>query len=370
MALPVSRLLDPIKIFKKITMKKILLYLLSLGMALSCLCLSSCERQPKKYAAHTFDYFDTITSITGYAKNEEEFSAVCADIFRMLEEYHRLYTVYERYEGMENLRTVNELSDGTHRTVKVDARIIDLLIYAKEMYEKTDGRTNVAMGSVLSVWHEYRERGMKDPKNASLPPYDLLENASLHTDIDRMEIDRENGTVTLTDPAMRLDAGAIAKGYAVEMIAKALEEKNIVGYLLNVGGNVRAVGAKPDGSPWTVGIENPDINASDPYAAYLRLSDESVVTSGSYQRYYNVDGKRYHHIIDPETLFPAQGYLSVSVVCKSSAMGDALSTALFCMTYEEGLALINATEGAEAMWIFSDGEKRYSEGFSSHTLQK
>lgn len=365
-----SGMLDLIKIFKKITMKKILFYLLSLGMILSCLCLSSCERQPKKYTSHTFDYFDTVTSITGYAKSEEEFNAVCADIFRMLEEYHRLYTVYERYGNLENLCTVNELTDGAHRTVKVDERIIDLLVYAKEMHGKTDGKTNVAMGSVLSVWHEYREKGMKDPKNALLPPYDLLENASLHTDIDRMEIDRENGTVTLTDPAMRLDVGAIAKGYAVEMIACALEERNISGYLLNVGGNVRTIGAKPDGSPWTVGIENPDINASDPYAAYLSLADGSVVTSGTYQRYYTVDGKRYHHIIDPETLFPAQGYLSVSVVCKSSAMGDALSTALFCMSYEEGLALINATEGAEAMWIFSDGEKRFSEGFSSYTLSK
>lgn len=347
-------------------MRKILLYLLAFGTIASCLALSFCQKQPKKYTSHSFDYFDTVTSVTGYARSEEEFNAVCADIFAMLAEYHRLYTVYERYEGMENLCTVNELTNGSHRTVQVDERIIDLLLYAKEMHEKTRGNVNIAMGSVLSVWHEYREKGLDDPKNAALPPMDTLEQAALHTDIDLVEIDRENGTVTLPDPAMRLDVGAIAKGYAVEMIAQALEANGTGSYLLNVGGNVRTVGSKPDGSPWLIGIENPDEYADDPYAEYISLAGESVVTSGSYQRYYFVDGKNYHHIIDPETLMPAEGYLSVSVICKSSAEGDALSTALFCMSLEEGLALIDSIEGAEAMWILSDGEKHYSKGFDTY----
>ena len=347
-------------------MRKILLYLLAFGTIASCLALSFCRKQPQKYTSHSFDYFDTVTSVTGYARSEEEFNAVCADIFAMLGEYHRLYTVYERYEGTENLCTVNELTDGAHRTVQVDERIIDLLLYAKEMHEKTDGNVNIAMGSVLSVWHEYREKGLEDPKNAALPPMDTLEQAALHTDIDLVEINEENGTVTLLDPAMRLDVGAIAKGYAVEMIAQALEANGIGGYVLNVGGNVRTVGAKPDGSPWLIGIENPDEYADEPYAEYISLAGESVVTSGSYQRYYSVDGKNYHHIIDPEALMPAEGYLSVSVICKSSAEGDALSTALFCMSLEEGLALVDSTEGAEAMWILSDGEKRYSKGFDAY----
>jgi thiamine biosynthesis lipoprotein len=347
-------------------MRKILLYLLAFGTIASCLALSFCRKQPKKYTSHSFDYFDTVTSVTGYARSEEEFNAVCADIFAMLAEYHRLYTVYERYEGMENLCTVNELTNGSHRTVQVDERIIDLLLCAKEMHEKTRGNVNIAMGSVLSVWHEYRKKGLDDPKNAALPPMDTLEQAALHTDIDLVEIDRENGTVTLPDPAMRLDVGAIAKGYAVEMIAQALEANGTGSYLLNVGGNVRTVGSKPDGSPWLIGIENPDEYADDPYAEYISLAGESVVTSGSYQRYYFVDGKNYHHIIDPETLMPAEGYLSVSVICKSSAEGDALSTALFCMSLEEGLALIDSIEGAEAMWILSDGEKHYSKGFDTY----
>ena len=326
---------------------------------------SSCKRE-SKYSRYSFDYFDTVTTVTGYAKSQKEFDLVCADIFSMLEEYHRLFTVYERYEGTENLCTVNESENGVHRTVTVDQKIIDLLLYAKEMYQVTDGKVNIAMGSVLSVWHEYRSRSEKDPANASLPPMELLSEAADHTDINRIQIDEQACTVTLEDPHMKLDVGAIAKGYAVEMIAQALESQNIGGYVLNVGGNVRCIGAKPDGSSWLIGIENPDEAATEPYAETIRLVGETVVTSGSYQRYYIVDGKRYHHIIDPETLFPSEGYLSVSIICQSSALGDALSTALFCMSFEDGLALIGSLNGAEAMWVFPNGEKRFSDGFSAY----
>ena len=238
------------------------------------------------------------------------------------------------------------------------------------MYTTTGGKVNVAMGSVLSIWHDYREQGLEEPWAAKLPPMDELTQAAAHTDINNVIIDEESSTVFLSDPLMKLDVGAIAKGYAVEMVARSLEEKNISGYVINVGGNVRTVGLKGDGNKWTVGIENPEENEDVPYLAYLELSDRSLVTSGSYQRYYTVDGKRYHHIIDPETLMPSDGYLSVSIVCKSSAMGDALSTALFCMTLEDGIELINSIDDAEAMWVMPDGTKHYSANFDSYTSTK
>ena len=347
-------------------MRKHRLTALILALCLLASSLASCEKKEEKFVEYSLDYFDTVTIITGYEKTKEEFDAVTEAALNLLREYHRLYTIYSSYDGLENLCTINKLYDGAHRVVTVDQRIIDMLLYAREAYDLTGGKLNIAMGSVLSVWHEYREKGLDDPKNAALPPMDTLEQAALHTDIDLVEINEENGTVTLLDPAMRLDVGAIAKGYAVEMIAQALEANGTGSYVLNVGGNVRTVGSKPDGSPWLIGIENPDEYADDPYAEYISLAGESVVTSGSYQRYYFVDGKNYHHIIDPETLMPAEGYLSVSVICKSSAEGDALSTALFCMSLEEGLALIDSIEGAEAMWILSDGEKHYSKGFDTY----
>ena len=329
--------------------------------------LVGCEAKKEKFSTYSFEYFDTVTSIVGYAESQEEFDAISAEILSELGEYHRLFTIYDRYEGLENLCTINELSDGAHRVVKVDGRIIEMLTYAKEMYEKTGGRVNVAMGSVLSVWHDYREAGRDEPWAAELPPMDKLRAAAEHTDINDLVIDEEASTVFLADPKMRLDVGAIAKGYAVEMVARSLERQGITGYVLNVGGNVRTVGTKGDGEAWTAGIDNPDGDADNPYFALVSLAGESLVTSGSYQRYYVVDGKPYHHIIDPETLMPSEGFTSVSVLTKSSALGDALSTALFCMTVEEGLALVESLEGVEVLWVLSDGTRLESSGFAAYT---
>ncbi len=309
------------------------------------------------------DYFDTVITIVGYERTEEEFNTVADEILAQFAEYHRLYSIYHRFDGLENLCTINDLVDGAHRTVRVDKRIIDMLVYAKEMYAVTGGTVNVAMGSVLSLWHSYRELGTDNPAEASLPPMEKLIAAAEHTDISSLVIDTKNSTVTLTDPLMRLDVGAIAKGYATECVARSLEERGITGYVLNVGGNVRAIGTKPDGTPWSVGVENP---LGEEYLAYLQLNGESVVTSGSYQRYYYVGGKPYHHIIHPDTLMPAEGFLSVSVICKDSGLGDAMSTALFCLTLDEGLILVESMPGVEAMWVTDDGTKTVSSGFNEY----
>lgn len=349
---------------------KLISLLTVICLFLPCLSLAACKKEPplEKFSAYSFDYFDTVTTVTGYAEDKEAFDEVANGILAELKEYHRLFTIYHRFEGLENLCTVNELVDGAHRTVKVDERIIDLLLYAKEMYDLTGGHLNIAMGSVLSIWHDYRTEGMNDPISAKLPPMEALRAAAEHTDIEKLVIDEENGTVTITDPKMKLDVGAIAKGYAVERVAQSLEQKDITGYVINVGGNVRTVGAKPDGAGWTVGIENPLDNGED-YLGYLTLSGESLVTSGSYQRYYLVNGERYHHIIHPDTLMPAEGFVSVSILTKHSGKGDALSTALFCMSLEEGQALIESLPDTEAQWVLPDGTIYNSSGWNTYTTE-
>ena len=339
-------------------------------MLLSCLVLTSCKKQKTKYSEYSLDYFDTVTTITGYEESREDFERVCGEVLAALGEYHRLFTIYHRFEGLENLCTVNELVGGEHRVVTVDRRIIDMLLYAKEMYQKTDGAVNVAMGSVLSVWHEYRTAGLDEPWAAVLPPMERLREAAEHVDIDKLVIDEENSTVYISDPQMTLDVGAVAKGYAVEMVAQSLEAKGISGYVINVGGNVRTVGTKPDGEAWLAGVENPVEGASETYVVYLGLAGESVVTSGSYQRFYTVGDKNYHHIIDRETLMPAEGYLSVSVVCKSSAEADALSTALFCMPLDKGMALVESLDSVEVLWITDDEERHFSSGFSKYVTER
>lgn len=329
-------------------------------LALLLASMTACKPKLEKFSTYSMDYFDTVTSISGYAASQEEFDAIADQILAELAICDRLYSIYDLYEGVNNLYVVNRLTDGAHSVVEVDGRIIDMLQYAKEAYELTGGTVNVAMGSVLSIWHDYRTAGIDEPWNAELPPMDKLREAAEHTDINDLIIDEEAGTVFLADPKMRLDVGAIAKGYAVEMIAQSLEEQGVSGYQLNVGGNVRTIGAKGDGTLWKVGITDP---LTDGYLAILEVESVSVVTSGSYQRYYWVDGVRYHHIIHPETLMPSDCFSSVSVVTKSSALGDALSTALFCMDVEEGLALIESLPDVEAIWLLPDGTKVESGGF-------
>lgn len=351
-------------------MKKFIAILL----VFSCLFLSACDGtvsgEPKeKFSTYYFDYFDTATSVVGYEKTRRDFDSVCTDIEALLKEYHRLYDIYTVYDGINNIATVNSVVDGEHKEVEVDKKIIDLLSFAKKMYSETDGNVNVAMGSVLSIWHRYREAGTENPLKAELPPMDKLQAASKHINIDDVIINEEKSTVYLADPQMSLDVGAVAKGYAVEKIALFLEEKGISGYIINVGGNVRTVGSKGDGEPWTVGIENPNLESSEDYIAYLHLQGEAVVTSGVYQRYYTVDGKAYHHIIDPETLMPKENFKSVSILCKDSAVGDALSTAVFTMSFEDGYALIERLDGVEAVWVLNNGEMKYSTGFEKYTFE-
>ena len=346
-------------------MKRLLSIIILLSFALTSCRTAEGEAHKTKYTAYSFDYFDTATTVIGYTATEEEFSAVVDKIYAELSAYHKLYDIYKTYEGVENLCTLNY-----EKEIKADEKIVDMLLYARETYYKTDGKVNVAMGSVLSIWHSYRRRGTNDPAAAELPPMEKLQAAAEHTDIEKMIIDTENMTVRLEDPEMKLDVGAIAKGYAVEMTAKMLSDEGYENFLLNVGGNIRAVGTKAGGEKWTVGIENPDTeNEDEPYIEYLGISGTSLVTSGSYQRYYYVAGERYHHIIDPETLMPGTNYVSVSVLCESSALGDALSTALFSMTLDEGMKLIGEMDGAEAMWTLPGGEKKYSEGFKAHTVE-
>ncbi len=341
---------------------------ISLFLALLCLCLnivalSSCTGEKKeKYYFHSFDYFDTATTVIGYANSQDEFDTICEDIKAELEEYHKLYTIYNSYEGINNICALNKLENGVHQELKVDKKIIDLLIFSKEIYKKTEGEVNVAMGSVLSIWHKHRNYGLNNPEKATLPEIADLKKASEHTDINDIIINEEESTVFLADPLMTLDVGAVAKGYAVQKIAESLASKGITDYLLNIGGNVKGV-SKIDGEVWKVGIENPDKESAQAYIQELEITNESVVTSGSYQRFYVVDGKSYHHIIDSETLMPCEKFASVSVICEDSGLADALSTSLFLMDYEDGKKLVESIDGVKAMWVFHNGDIKKTKNF-------
>lgn len=282
-------------------MKRILALFMAVVTALS---FAGCGiKQPMhRYQAEFMTLFDTVTQLVGYAETEEKFGEQVQVIYDELEIYHQLYDIYKDYEGIHNIKTIND--NAGIQPVKVDRRIIDILLLGKEIYKETDGKLNIAFGSVLSIWHIYRTIGIEKPENAKLPSLEELSAANEHVDIDKVIIDEEASTVYLEDKDMSLDIGSIGKGYAVEQAARKAEAAGVTSMLMSVGGNIRAIGTRADGTQWKVGIQNPfDVNGE--YLEKVCVEDVSLVTSGDYQRYFEVEGKKYHHIIDPDTLFPA-----------------------------------------------------------------
>jgi len=328
----------------------------------ACVLLSGCafgqeNGTEKQFNATFLTLFDTVTTIVGQAESQEAFSETAQQIHDRLLEYHQLFDIYNEYEGLNNLKTVND--NAGIAPVRVDGRIIELLKDCRAYYDLTGGKVNVAMGSVLQLWHEARNAALDDPANAALPDLQALEAAAVHTSWDCVVIDEDASTVYISDPEMRLDVGAVAKGWSVQRVAENAQS----GLLISVGGNVCATGPKDaSGTAWVVGVQNPD--GGDDYLHTIYVTDQSVVTSGDYQRYYVVGGEIYHHIIDPESLMPAKHWRTVTIVCGDSGLADALSTALFVLPQEQGLALLEKCS-AEAMWVGLNGEKLYSPGFEA-----
>lgn len=333
--------------------------LLLLAAALLC-GLFGCGRT--RYTRSYYDYFDTVSTVIGYAADADSFDGACAAVETVLADYHRLCDIYNEYEGMNNLKTVNDAAGVA--PVAVDARLIDLVEYALDLGEQTGGAFNAAMGAVLTIWHEYRETALSGGP-AAVPPAELLRAASAHCRAQDVVIDRAASTIYLADPDMSLDLGGVAKGWAAELAARALYARGDTAYVLSIGGNVRALDPKPGGDGWTAGVQNPDPAGEDAYLMTLQLSGCSLVTSGGYQRWYEAQGRRWHHIIDPVTLYPRDEFQSVSILTADSAYADGLSTAVFNMSGADGLAFIEGLEGVEACWIMADGSIVCSSGFTA-----
>ena len=216
-------------------------FLLALASAVVLSGCSGSGQQMTAYDAQYLDYFDTVTSITIYAKNEAEFEQYKSLAEDTMKKYHELFDIYDNYDGVSNIKTIND--NAGIAPVTVDPELISLLEFSRQEYEKTGGRVNVAMGSVLSIWHEYREAGLKDPSRAQIPDMQKLQQAAQHTDLEQVQIDPQASTVYLPDQEMSLDVGAIAKGYATKRLAETLEEAGVTSALLSLGGNVETHGA-------------------------------------------------------------------------------------------------------------------------------
>lgn len=322
-----------------------------------------------KYSRTTLGIFDTEITLMGYCESQAEFDRVADGLTELMIEYNKIFDAYNAYPGLNNLWYMNR-NAGT-APVEVPRPLFELLSWCKEQWDGGRREANVAMGAVLSIWHDYRAAGLEDPSAAQLPPQDVLEEAAEHTDFDQVILDAEAGTVFFADPKITIDVGAVAKGFAADK-AQAYLSAEMPSFLLSLGGNV-VVGEPPkDGrAHWGVSVQDPNaaLLSSIPGTSYLDVlyvDSLSVVTSGDYWRYYVVDGQRYHHIIDPKTLMPAAYLRGVTVVCESSLMADFLSTTLFTLSYEEGLSLVDSLPGVEALWALPDGTVKLSGGMARY----
>ena len=327
----------------------------------ACLLLGGCAEAKKreKFSATFYDAFDTVITLIGYAVDQQTFDDTFAQVKDMFLRYHRIYDGYNAYEGVYNLYYVN--ANAGQGPAKAEPELIDLLLYMKELQPKLKGRVNVAMGAVLSCWHDARTEGV------AVPDPETLRALGEHCDFDDVIIDREAGTVAFADPLLSLDLGAVAKGYATEIAASWLLTSDMPSYIINAGGNVRCGHQPLDGRDrWGVGIQNPEdaLLGLNTLKDVVYLTDASVVTSGDYQRYYVVDGVRYHHIIDPDTLYPSAFMRQVTVVTEDSGYADALSTTLFLMPYEAGRAFVDSLPGVEAYWVLNDGTVLFTDGIA------
>lgn len=323
-------------------------------LLLLVLLLSGCGQEKQVYQTMYFDVFDTITTLRGYDVSQEAFDKNAQAVYTALQKYHNLFDIYTDYPG--GLKQVND--NAGKAPVKVEPEVIALLQDCRDFYTRTDGRVNAAMGSVLSLWHDAREAGLSDPEHAALPDRAAMEAAAEHVSFDTVEIDEAKGTVFLRDEAQRLDVGAIAKGWSAQRASALLPE----GYMLNVGGNVCTRGKKPDGTSWNIAVQSPNLGEDN--LCVVQLTGQSLVTSGDYQRSYTVDGKAYHHIIDPDTLMPGTYWRSVSILAADSGVADALSTALFLLPLERGKELAEQFR-VEVMWVDAEMNITQTDGFAS-----
>ena len=339
--------------------KRIGALLLLLSVSLPCLVSCAREREVTYY-----QYFDTVITLSATSLAREDFETVTAGAEKEISDYHKLFDIYHEYAGVNNLCTVNK-ARGTGTPVKIDRRLFDFLARGKELYELTDGHMNIMMGAVTSLWNDARANA--ESGAPALPTEQALAEAKKHISIESLVLDEESLTAYISDPLASLDVGAFGKGYAAERVSEYVKRNGITNdFVLNFGGNLRVIGCREDGEPFTSGILDPNADAVGSYAIVLPLNDNSLVTSGSYFRYFEIEGQRYHHLIDPETAMPSDRFVSVSVWGKDSGLCDALSTALFVMDRAEGEALIDSLAGYEAVWITPEGETYCTEGLRAY----
>ena len=296
-------------------------------------------------ASRQFFAMDTLMNVTAYGAHGAE--AVQA----VQETVSRLEGLFSRTDPDSQISQLNAHA-GDGAAVPLDADVAALLARAQEAAALLPGAFDITIAPVMDAWGFTTEE-------RHVPAAEELSAALTLVDSSRLEV--EGSAARLLAPGMEVDLGAVAKGFAAGEAEEALRAAGVEQATLDLGGNVTVVGARPDGEPWRVAVKGP--RNTDSYLCVLSLEDRTISTSGGYERYFEEDGVRYHHIIDPKTGYPADsGLLSVTVVTADHVLADALSTALFVAGEEEALDFWRSREYFELVLCTGDGRVIVTQG--------
>ena len=283
-------------------------------------------------------YFDTVVQIQAWGTPEE----TVEHCMELCEYYEGLFS------ATIDTSEISEINQAGGQPVEVSDETAELIRKGIEYGELSDGRFDITIDSASRLWN------FKDNEEKMLPDPEALKEAVRHIDYRCVHVD--GNTVMLSDPQARIDLGGIAKGYIADRLKDYLESEGTEHALINLGGNMLAVGNRYDGTDFRIGIQEPFAETGVTIAA-VSVSGRSVVTSGDYERYFEKDGVIYHHILDPDTGYPVRNDLDqVTVISDESVDGDALSTTCYALGLDEGMELIRNLDGVEAVFVTKDGK--------------
>ena len=335
----------PLAMQRKGRLTTLVLFVSAVALLSAGLFISNLFKETKPFQRSEY-IMGTIFDVTVIGDNEKVIEAVAVKAF---DEIKRIDGLMSRYKEGSEVSLVNK--NAGIAPVKVGQELIEVLKEARRVSELSDGAFDVTIGPLSNLWAFDEDKG-------NIPSPEKIEELKRLVDYKRMKIDDSDSTVYLEKRGMMVDVGGIAKGYALKKAMKVFEDAGIGNVIINAGGNLNLRGTKR-GKPWKIGIQEP--RDEKKLLGVLNITDTSVSTSGDYQRYFVKDGIRYHHILDPKTGSPAKGLMSMTLTGRNETMTDALSTAVFVLGAEKGVALMKRA-GVEGVIVTEGGKITVSDG--------
>ena len=311
--------------------------------------LAGCSAGKNNPVSETGYFLGTIVKITVYDDVSEDIFTKSFNIIQSYENMLSRNIPDSEISGINSMAGIGE--------VKVSEDTYSLLEKGIAYSVLSDGRFDISVGPLVSLWGIGTD-------NARVPGNEEISNALQLTGYKKIKLNSRNRSAELPEKGMEIDCGAVAKGFIADRVSDFLKEEGIKSAIINLGGNILTIGTKPDKSPFRIGIQDPSDTRGE-YIGIAEINGKSLVTSGIYERYFEADGIRYHHILDSETGYPVNNNVqSISVLTDLSADGDALSTALFSMGIKDGLLFAESYENLEILYISKENKIFMTDGFS------